>query len=92
MMAIAKMLAESKAVNHAIRKNIYIHGVECTCESYDKKTKTRMDGKNCFCAVNVDLLGTNKIIRTHETQPTGNVSIEIDPVNFTKYADAEEWK
>lgn len=87
MMTIARKLAENPRINTAIRDNIYIHGVTCACESAKKSSKTVLEGTKCFCDVNVDLLGSNKHIKTYTSQPTDKVSIEIDPKNATKYAD-----
>jgi hypothetical protein len=89
VLTIARRLAESKKINDLIRKNIYIHGVKCACESSSKSTRKAMDGSKCFCSVDVDLMGSRKDIRTKLEQPTDLVSIEIDPVDYTKYADKD---
>lgn len=88
MLAIARKLAESDYLNKKLRQNIYIHGVECSCESGDK-TKDSMEGAKCFCAVDVDLLGSRKMIRTNIDQPTDVVKIKIDPDNFMSLADTK---
>ena len=89
MLAIARKLAESKKLNDMIRKNIYIHGVKCACETSSKTAKNAINGNNCFCLVDVDLMGARKDIRTKLEQPTNIVSIEVNPKTFTKYADTE---
>lgn len=88
MLAIARKLAESKYLNKKIRQNIYIHGVNCACES-GNKSRNEIAGEKCFCEVDVDLLGSRKMIRTNIDQPTDAVKIKIDPGNFTSLADTE---
>ena len=88
MLQIARKLAESEYINKKIRQNIYIHGVKCACETKTPESnENSILGKNCFCDINVDLLGANKHIRTNIEQPTDDISIEVDPVNFKKFAD-----
>jgi len=87
-MSIARKLAENPHVNHMIRKNIYIHSVDCACEGKEISSgNNKIDGKNCYCNVNVDLMGTNKNIKTSIDQPTDTVRIHIDPKNFKSHAD-----
>ena len=85
-MAIARKLAESKYLNKKLRQNIYIHGVNCACEG-GEKNRDEINGENCFCEVDVDLLGSRKLIRTSIDQPTDNVKLKIDPTNFAIFAD-----
>lgn len=93
VLTIARKLAGSKHINNAIRKNIYIHSVECSCESKsDDSSKNAIDGRNCYCNVNVDLLGTNKEIKTNIDQPTDKVNIRIDPRNFKALADPNKFE
>ena len=91
VLSIARKLAESKRVNNLIRKNIYIHDVDCACEwKSSPDSKKFIEGRNCYCDVNVDLMGTNKDIKTNIDQPTDLVRIRVDPRNFKDLADANK--
>jgi hypothetical protein len=92
-LAVVRKLAESKHVNNAIRKNIYIHSVDCACEWKANKNDTSMiDGRNCFCDVDVDLMGTNKHIKTNIDQPTDMVRMRVDPKDFKSLADTSKFE
>lgn len=89
---LLKKLGTSDFVKNKVRNNTYIKNVDCKCEIEEKVKKNVMFGKNCFCKLNYDLFGSNSVIKTHITQPTFSMRMEITPENFTEYAETTPLK
>jgi hypothetical protein len=80
-------LGKSDLVKNAVRRHTYIKNVTCACKNKESITGKSFHGKDCYCELDYDLFGQPALIRTHETQPTFNIRVEHDPVNFARYAE-----
>ncbi len=89
VLGILNKLGESEFVKNLVRKNTYITDVNCRCEIKEKSNKNFLHGQNCFCKLDYNLFGKIQEIKTHLTQPTFNIRLEITPNKFTEFAETK---